>query len=126
MCKACQQVDHCAVDCNMLAMALCLKRYMKGHLLDAARDTIESKWANQWKEQYDNPCCKPRQVIRMYLDELDMTGTALDAQFDWTVGMLVWIQRTFLNDLTHLWLPWWLSPQTAPVSLLSNNLWPHR
>jgi hypothetical protein len=82
-CKACLQVSHHAVNCDMLAMALCLECYMKGHLSNAARDTIESKWVNQWKERLDNPCRKPSQVMRTYLDDLDMTETALDAQFDW-------------------------------------------
>ncbi len=48
-CKDFQQVGHHAVNCDMLAMVLCLERYMRGHLSDAARDTIESEWVNQWK-----------------------------------------------------------------------------
>ncbi len=81
----------------MIAMALCLERYMKGHLSEAPRDTIESNWVKQWKEQLDNPHCKPCQVMRTYLDDLDMTETALDAQFDcdcWDVG-------TDLEDLSE-------------------------
>ncbi len=63
---------------------------MKGHRSDAARDTIESKWVNQWKERLENPHRKPHQVMCTYLDDLDMIETVLDAQFDWDcwdVGM---------------------------------------
>jgi hypothetical protein len=81
----------------MLAMVLCLEGYMKGHLSDAARDTIESKWVNQWKEQLDNPCCKPHQVMRTYLDDLDMTETVLDAQFNWDC----WDVGTDSEDLSE-------------------------
>jgi hypothetical protein len=64
-------------------MAFCLKHYMKGHLSNAARDSIESDWVNQWKDRLENPCCNPRQLMRTYLDDLDMSDDVLDAQFDW-------------------------------------------
>jgi hypothetical protein len=81
-CKACHHVGHRAVNCDMLAMALCLKCYMKGHLSNAARDSIESNWVNQWKDRLENPCRKPCQVMRTYLDNLDMSEDVLDVQFD--------------------------------------------
>jgi hypothetical protein len=82
-CEACRHIGHRAVNCDMLAMALCLKRYMKGHLFNAAMDSIESDWVNQWKDQLENPRRKPRQVMRTYLDDLDVSEDVLDAQFDW-------------------------------------------
>jgi hypothetical protein len=69
--------------CDMLATALCLGRYMKGHLSNAARDLIESNWVNQWKDRLENSCCKFRQVMHTYLDVLDMSEDVLDVQFDW-------------------------------------------
>jgi hypothetical protein len=63
-------------------MALCLKRYMKGHLTNATWDSIVADWVNQWKDHLDNPRRKPCQVMRAYLDDLDMSVYTLDAQFD--------------------------------------------
>ncbi len=82
-CEACCLVGHHAVNCDMLDMALCFEHYMKGHLSDAARDSIESNWVNQWKDQLENPPRKPCQVMRTYLDNLDMSEDVLDVQFDW-------------------------------------------
>jgi hypothetical protein len=67
----------------MLAMALCLKWYVKGHLTDATWDSIKADWVNQWKDRLDNPHWKPRQVMKAYVDDLDMSVDLLDAQFDW-------------------------------------------
>jgi hypothetical protein len=67
----------------MLAMALCLECYMKGHLSDAAWDSIESDWINQWKECLNNPHHKPHQVLCTYLEDIDLSEDALDDQLDW-------------------------------------------
>ena len=82
-CKACRCVGHRAANCDMLAMELCLKRYIKGHLSDAARDLIESDWVNKLKHQLEHPCHKPCQVMHTYLEDLGISEDALDAQFDW-------------------------------------------
>jgi hypothetical protein len=82
-CEACQHIGHHGVNCDMVAMALCLERYMKGHISDAARDWIESDWVNQWKYWLENHCRKHCQVICTYLKNLDISEDVLDAQFDW-------------------------------------------
>jgi hypothetical protein len=82
-CKACRRVGHRAANCDMLAMALCLKRYMKGCLSNAARDLIEFDWVNKWKEQLEHPHCKHCQVMQTYLEDLDISEDALDMHFDW-------------------------------------------
>ncbi len=64
-------------------MALCLERYLKGHLTDATWNSIKADWVNQWKDCLDNPRWKPYQVMGAYLDDLDMSVDVLDAQFDW-------------------------------------------
>jgi hypothetical protein len=83
MCEACQRIGHRAVNCDMLAMALCLKQYMKGHLINPIWDSIKTDWVNQWKDHLDNPRWKTHQVMRAYFDNLDMSVDALDAQFYW-------------------------------------------
>jgi hypothetical protein len=60
-CAACWQISHQAVNFDMLAMALCLKRNMKGHLSNATHDSIKLDWVNQWKDCLDNPRCKSQQ-----------------------------------------------------------------
>jgi hypothetical protein len=82
-CEACWRIGHQAVNCDMLAMAPCLERYMKGHLTNSTWDSIEADWVNQWKDCLDNPCQKPYQVMLAYLDNLNMLVDLLDAQFDW-------------------------------------------
>jgi hypothetical protein len=56
---------------------------MKDNLSDATRDSIETNWVTQWKDRLDNPCRKPCQVMRTYLDNLDISEDVLDAQFVW-------------------------------------------
>jgi hypothetical protein len=98
----------------MLAIALCLERYMKGHLSNAARDSIESDWVNQWKDQLENPCCKPRQVMRTYLDDLDMSEDVLDVQFNWACWDLTdEVDNDSERHLAHEHLPLVTSSNTT-------------
>ncbi len=62
----------------MLAMAICLKRYMKHDMSPALRDSIEKEWLECWKEQLRNPTQTPRQVLCAYVEELDITVAGLD------------------------------------------------
>jgi hypothetical protein len=43
-CAACKWVGHVAKHCNMLAMAICLERYLKNDLSTLVQDTIERDW----------------------------------------------------------------------------------
>jgi hypothetical protein len=56
---------------------------MKGHLSNAAMDLIESDWVDKWKDWLEHTCRKPRQMMRTYLEDLDISEDALDAQFNW-------------------------------------------
>ncbi len=72
-----------AKHCNMLATAICLERYMKVDLSPLLRNSIEKEWLDRWKERLGNPTQTPRQVLRAYAEELDITVTGLDNRMDW-------------------------------------------
>ena len=67
----------------MLATAICLERYMKNDMSPAIRDSIEKEWLDRWRERLGNPTNTPRQVLRAYVEELDITVAGLDDQIDW-------------------------------------------
>ncbi len=83
ICAACKRRGHPASNCDMLAMALFLVKYMKSSITPADRDKIESAWLMRWKERLGNPSRLPRKVMRMYLEDMDITSDDLDAQMDW-------------------------------------------
>ena len=72
-CATCRRVGHVAKHCNMLATAICLERYMQHDLSATLRDLIEKEWLSRWKERLENPSQTPRQVLRAYLEELDIS-----------------------------------------------------
>jgi hypothetical protein len=55
ICAACKRRGHPASNCDMLAVALFLEKYMKSSITPADRDKIESAWLMRWKEQLGNP-----------------------------------------------------------------------
>jgi hypothetical protein len=68
----------------MLATAICLERYMKNDLSPALRDSIEKEWLDRWKERLGNPTQTPHQVLRAYVEELDITVAGLDNEMEWS------------------------------------------
>jgi hypothetical protein len=68
----------------MLATAICLERYMKNVLSPSVRDTIEAEWLARWKDKLGNPTTTPRQVLRAYVEELDITVVNLDEAMEWS------------------------------------------
>ena len=67
----------------MLATAICLERYMKHVLSTLTRDSIEKDWLTRWNERLGNPDCTSRQVMRNYVEDLDITIAHLDDEMDW-------------------------------------------
>ncbi len=82
-CAACKRVGHVAKHCDMLANAICLERYMKHDMSPAIRDSIEKEWLDRWQERLGHPTNTPRQVLRAYVEELDITVAGLDDQMEW-------------------------------------------
>ena len=72
-CAACKRVGHVAKLCDMLATAICLERCMKHDLNTSSRDSIEKDWLKRWTERLGNPDRTPRQVMRTYVEDLDIT-----------------------------------------------------
>jgi hypothetical protein len=56
---------------------------MKHDMSPALRDSIEKEWLEHWKEQLGNPTQTPCQVLRAYVEELDITVTGLDNKIEW-------------------------------------------
>ena len=82
-CDACKKVGHVAKHCDMLATAICLERYMKHDLSASVRDSIERDWLDRWKSRLGNPDNTPRQVMRAYVEDLDITVATLDDAMEW-------------------------------------------
>ncbi len=56
---------------------------MKNDMSPAIRDSIEKEWLDQWRERLGNPTNTPRQVLRAYVEDLDITVAGLDDQMEW-------------------------------------------
>jgi hypothetical protein len=69
----------------MLATAICLECYMKNNLSTSVWDTIEHDWLAKWKERLGNLANTPRQVMRTYVEALDIMVACLDDKMDWAV-----------------------------------------
>ncbi len=78
----------------MLAMAICLKRYMKHNLSPSIWNSIEKDWLAQLRECLGNSDGTPQQVLRAYVEELDITVAFLNEEMD----LDCWIYNN--NDLT--------------------------
>jgi hypothetical protein len=86
-CTACKKVGHVAKHCDMLATAICLKRYMKNDLSASVRDAIEKDWLEWWRERLSNPDRTPRQNMRTYVEDLDITWPDWAMKWNGTVGL---------------------------------------
>ena len=82
-CAACKRVGHVAKHCDMLATAICLERYMKKDLSASTRDSIEKDWLERWTARLGNPDRTPRQIMRTYVEDLDITVASLDDEMEW-------------------------------------------
>jgi hypothetical protein len=67
----------------MLAQALFLEKYAKHLLNDATKERVETAWLNCWLLLLRKPSSTSRTVMRVYLDNMDMTVEDLDGQLCW-------------------------------------------
>jgi len=51
---------------------------MKHDLTPKTWDSIEKDWLKRWNERLGNPDRTPRQVMRTYVEDLDITVAHLD------------------------------------------------
>ena len=82
-CAACKRAGHVAKHCNMLATSICLERYMKQDMSPGLCDSIEKEWLDRWKECLGHPTQTPRQILRAYVEELNITVASLDTEMEW-------------------------------------------
>ncbi len=81
-CDACKCIGHDAVNCDVLAIALYINRYIKD-VTDSERLAIESRWIEKWKEKLGQPARTPRQIMQTYCDNYNITPYYLDQAMDW-------------------------------------------
>ena len=82
--------------CNMLAMAISLKRYMRNQVSAKMMSKIKTKWLSKHQERLQQiDACTPCQVLRAFADDNNLTVADIDNQMDWTV----W-EYNFLTKLT--------------------------
>jgi hypothetical protein len=81
-CNACKRIGHNAVNCDMLAIALYIDRYIKD-ISATKRSTIKSRWLDKYRAKLGQPGRTPRQIIRTYCDNYNITPDHLDQAMDW-------------------------------------------
>ena len=81
-CDACKRIGHDAVNCDMLAIALYIDRYTKD-ISATDRSTIESRWLDKYRAKLGQPGRTPRQIMRTFCDNYNITPNHLDQAMDW-------------------------------------------
>ena len=56
---------------------------MKNDLSASVRDAIEKDWLAKWKERLSNPNRTLHQVMRAYVEDLNITVALLDNKMEW-------------------------------------------
>jgi hypothetical protein len=56
---------------------------MKKDISSTVRDAIKKDWLARWKERLGNPDVTSHQVMRMYVENLDIMVAHLDSEMDW-------------------------------------------
>ena len=70
--------------CDMLAMAISLKRYMSHQTSPDTLAKIESDWLAKHRDRLkDTDSRTPRQVLRAYANDYDLTLADIDSQLEW-------------------------------------------
>jgi hypothetical protein len=82
ICAACKRIGHEASSCDMLAIALFVDRH-KNQLSESEKTKIEDSWIARWKDKIGQPTRTPRQVMRAYCEDLDISPDHLDQALDW-------------------------------------------
>ena len=62
ICDACKRRGHPASQCDLLAQAIFLNKYMKHSLPDMARGKLEEAWLQRWKDKLGHPNRTPGKV----------------------------------------------------------------
>lgn len=82
-CAACGKYGHEAVRCDMLAMALFLKRYASDRGNQATIRDAETRWKERNKKHLPRDDRSPRTILANYCTELNFTEDSIDDELDW-------------------------------------------
>jgi hypothetical protein len=63
-CDACKQIGHIATNCDILAMALFLDKYIRQSPSDKDKHKVESAWLRKHKDKLGLPQRPPSQVMK--------------------------------------------------------------
>ena len=71
--------------CDMLALAISFKRYMHNQVFTKMMTKIEKDWLSKHRERLQQiDAHTPRQVLRAFADNNNLTVADIDIQIDWT------------------------------------------
>jgi hypothetical protein len=79
MCDAYRHGGHVTTNCNMLTIALFIKKY-KQNISNKEKDKLEHDWLERWRGALGNPSKTPHRVMWAYINYLDISVDALDDQ----------------------------------------------
>ena len=82
-CEACGKYGHPAVRCDMLAMAIYLKRYCKDKSHSEVIRQNELRWVERNKKFLPRDDRSPRLVLANYCTEMNFTEEQVDNELDW-------------------------------------------
>jgi hypothetical protein len=85
-CNACKRIGHDAINCDMLAIALYIDRYTKD-IYATNCSTIESCWLDKYMAKLGQPGRTPRQIMRTFCDNYNITTDHLDQALDWDCSL---------------------------------------
>ena len=67
----------------MLAMAVTIRHFMDGQASPDTLHSIESDWLNRHRARLQQDTRSPRQVLRAYADNLQISEEDIELQIDW-------------------------------------------
>ncbi len=82
-CEACKWVGHVATDCDMLAMALYLDKYVRQSLSDNNISKVESSWLRKHQDCLGLPQRPSSCVMKAFYAGLDNLPDILDWAMNW-------------------------------------------
>jgi hypothetical protein len=83
-CPACGKVGHTWQNCDMLAMAITINHFMDGQASSGTLQSIESDWLNRHRARLQQDSRSPRQVLRAYADNNQISEDDIELQLDWS------------------------------------------
>jgi hypothetical protein len=82
LCAACKWRGHPTSSCDMLAIALFVDCH-KQQLSENKKLAIEETWLARWKDKVGQPTRTPRQVMKAYCEDLDISADHLVEAMEW-------------------------------------------